>query len=84
MGPARFASADAVKKHGGARVILEIDTSRLHPSLFEPDEDAQVEAFRRAALYDDWPEWALSLARMGTVAYRGRIPPEAIRLWATL
>lgn len=88
LGGPLFASAAAARKHGGQRVILIVDPSGLDRSKLEPDEDAAqgVSAYVRhgAEPMASWPKWAQSLARMGTVAYRGKIDPKYVSVYRTI
>jgi hypothetical protein len=78
---AREASYQAAQAHGGFPTILKIDTNYLDLNLFEPDEDADVDGLAKIyqSLGCSIPSLTtLSLRVMGTCAYRGSIPSEAI------
>lgn len=70
MGPALFASSAAARKHGGERVVLQVDPRKLRRELLVPDEDSQA------------ADWVGSIKRIGAVAYRGAVPPEALSVYA--
>jgi len=68
MGAAYFAAKDAANTQGGGPVVLAVITDMLKESRLEPDEDSQGR------------DWCESIRVMGTLSYRGTIPPEAISL----
>lgn len=65
------AASEASKKHGGRPLILRISTQGLDRDRFTDDEDSRdKDDLEMSAQY--------SFDKMGTVAYRGRIPRENI------
>jgi hypothetical protein len=67
---AHFAARDAAALHGGMPLVLQV--TGLDPSKLLPDEDSGTATA------------AASIARIGSVAHRGPIPPESIRPWKVL
>lgn len=68
LGPAKFAAADAARVLGGDPIVLAVDADALDPQRLSPDEDSGRE------------DWVGSMWVMGTMSYRGVIPPEAVTL----
>lgn len=66
IGSAKFASEQASRNSSTERVIIKIDTSKLDRKLFVADEDSGKQ------------NWKDSLNSLGSVAYAGSIPAEAI------
>jgi hypothetical protein len=62
---ANFAAAHAARVHGGEPVVLEVLDVDMSKAL--PDEDSGAKTAEE------------SLAKLGSIAYRGVIPPSAIR-----
>jgi hypothetical protein len=78
----------------GNPLIVEIDTKQLPQGGFMPDEDFVQEALRQsgdvqankrivASLEDYQSYWEMSVAKMGTCAFKGRIPPQTITRYCT-
>ena len=66
---ARSAARQAARAHKSFPVVLKV--TGLDPSLAEPDEDSREKTAEA------------SIARMGSMAYRGSIKPDQIGLeWA--
>jgi hypothetical protein len=67
---ARNANSNAYRAgHKQSRpIILEIDAKGVRTSYLEPDVDARTH------------DWKQSLWKMGSVGYRGVIPPQFIKL----
>jgi hypothetical protein len=68
LGTASWAARDAARTHGGEPTILEVDARDLDEDKLEPDEDSRSAS------------WRESLETMGSVKYKGQIPPRSIRI----
>jgi hypothetical protein len=68
LGTASWAARDAVRTHGGAPTILEVDARDLDEDKLRPDEDSRSTS------------WRESLEIMGSVKYKGQISPRSIRI----
>jgi hypothetical protein len=68
LGTASLAARDAVRTHGGAPTIHEVDARDLDEDKLRPDEDSRSTS------------WRESLEIMGSVNYKGQISPRSIRI----
>lgn len=80
----RRAAQQASTQHGGAPLIIEIDTSGLDLHRFTGDEDAdrryeQDKAYRDKSGLRDPGFAAVSASSMGTLGYRGAIPSMLLK-----
>lgn len=83
-----------ITKKGERIAIIEVETDLLNPILLQPDEDFLEQASRghddvqgdmkkrtahyKKVAYEYVGKWVLSVQHLGTAAYAGVIPPEAM------
>jgi hypothetical protein len=66
---------------GDASVVLEVDAAMLDAGLLGPDDDDLQDMLEQEGDGRDWRDvpWDESVRMTGQCAYRGRIPPQALR-----